>query len=263
MNKKKIYTYVGIAIVGVMMAAPTYAMRGQGIGNGNGQKGAQNMIDENGNGIPDGLDDFDGDGIINRDDDDYEKQYLNMQDADDDGVANRIDEDYEPAENGANRPETAGQKQMIQNREQLQNQDVDDMASEVQARVTNRNQNRVANQNDGMLAEKVRAMVQEQERLQENITDDIRVLQKQSGFKRVFMGADRDSVESAEDQLARYDERTRQLKVLSESTTDLEDKAFIDEQIELMESASSRLQKQIEDSSGGFSLFGWVLNLFN
>ncbi len=267
MNRKKIYTYAGVAAVGLMMAAPTYAMGGQGMGvaagggNGNGQKGVQNMIDEDNNGIPDGLDDSDGDGIINRDDDDYKKQYLNMQDADDDGVANSIDEDYTPVEDGTNRPGIVGQKQMIQNREQIQNQS-DDMASEIQNRVTNRNQNRV-NQNDGAFGERVHAIAQEQGRLQKGIADDIGTLQKQSGFKRMLMGVDKDSVESAEDQLARHNERIVQLKEISKSTTNLADKALIDEQVKLMEVTSSRLQKQIEDSSGGFSLFGWALNLFN
>lgn len=260
--------YVGVATMGLMATASVHAIGGQGMGvgagngSGNGQKGVQNMIDKDNNGIPDGQEDFDEDGIINRDDDDYEKQYLNMQDADDDGVANSIDEDYTPVEDGTNRPGIVGQKQMIQNREQIQNQS-DDMASEIQNRVTNRNQNRVANQNDGVFGEKVRAIAQEQERLQKGIADDISTLQKQSGFKRMFMGADRDSVESAEDQLVRHDERVVQLKAISETTTDLADKALIDKQIELMESASSRLQKQVADSSGGFSLFGWALNLFN
>ncbi len=259
--------YVGVAAMGVMATTSVQAIGGQGagggMGNGSGQRGIQNMIDEDGNGIADGLDDFDGDGIINRDDDDYEKQYINMQDTDEDGIANRIDEDYEPAENGINRSDTVGQKQMIQNREQIQQQDADDIASEIQNRVTNRNQNRVANQNDGVFGEKVRAIAQEQERLQKGIADDIATLQKQSGFKRMFVGANKANVQSAEDQLARHEERIVQLKDISASTTDLEDKSLIDEQIELMESAGSRLQKQIADSSGGFSLFGWAMNLFN
>ncbi len=264
MNKKKIYTYVGVAAVGLMMAAPTHAVGGQGIGsgsgNGNGQRGGQGMIDKNDNGIPDGMEDFDGDGVINRDDDDFDKEYINMKDTDEDGIANSVDEDYEPAEYGTNRPETAGQKQMTQNRAQAQQQDADG----AQVRATNRNQNRVMNQNNNPeIGEQIRTMIQAREQLQQEVADDVVQLQKQDGLGRFVVGVDQGVVEHAKWRINQYEEKIEQLKELSENTTNIEDKNLIDEQITQMESKNIQMQRLVEKNSEGFSLFGWVANIFN
>ena len=64
-------------------------------GTGNNAWVNSNIVDADWNGIADGQEDDDNDGILNKNDDDYEKTNENMTDADGDGIPNSEDEDYE------------------------------------------------------------------------------------------------------------------------------------------------------------------------
>jgi len=76
----------------------------------NDQSGSQgsNSVDLNNNGIPDGQEDSDDDGILNKDDEDYEKSYENIKDDDGDGIPNKDDEDYEKPLDGSHKPDNVG-----------------------------------------------------------------------------------------------------------------------------------------------------------
>ena len=78
-----------------------------GQGNGQGKNAQTNFVDTNNNGIADGQEDWDNDGILNKDDEDYEKSYTNMRDDDWDGIPNKDDEDYVRSQDGTNKPENA------------------------------------------------------------------------------------------------------------------------------------------------------------
>ena len=67
------------------------------------------------------------------------------------------------------------------------------------------------------------------------------------------MGADQNNIENAKIRLEQHKEHIVQLKELSKSTTDVEDKAIIDAQVKIMESVTIRLREQINENSGGFS----------
>jgi len=80
----------------VTAISSTYAMgNGQGTWSGS----TSNMIDTNYNQIADWQEDFDNDGILNKDDSDYVKTLDNMKDDDLDGVPNKDDSDYEKSSN--------------------------------------------------------------------------------------------------------------------------------------------------------------------
>ena len=91
-----------LALALASLGGAVQAAQGEETGNGTGagNQSAGNMIDTNDNGIPDGQEDFDGDGTINKDDSEYVKEYVNMQDADGDGVPNKDDEDYVAPQDG-------------------------------------------------------------------------------------------------------------------------------------------------------------------
>ncbi len=58
------------------------------------------IVDTNVNGIADWLEDYDSDWILNRDDTDFVKTYVNMRDDDWDWIANRDDTDYVRVQDG-------------------------------------------------------------------------------------------------------------------------------------------------------------------
>ncbi len=72
------------------------------MGNGQGQwqwtangEWSSQCLDANENEICDWQEDEDEDGILNKDEEDFEKQNMNMNDEDGDGVSNKDDEDFE------------------------------------------------------------------------------------------------------------------------------------------------------------------------
>lgn len=85
-----------------LYAGSVLAAQNQAIANtnGNGNQAAIKMVDSNDNGISDGQEDFDADGVINKDDTDFAKDYVNMQDTDGDGVSNKEDADYVAPKDG-------------------------------------------------------------------------------------------------------------------------------------------------------------------
>ena len=91
-----------LALALVSLGGAAQAVQGEGTGNGTepGSQSAQKMVDTNDNGIPDGQEDFDADGTINKDDSEYVRDYVNMQDADGDGIPNKDDEDYAAPQDG-------------------------------------------------------------------------------------------------------------------------------------------------------------------
>jgi len=101
MNKKNV-TISALALTLMIISSGGYlqASQGDGMGSGAGNQSAQKMVDKNTNGIPDGQEDFDQDGVLNKDNDDYVKDYVNMQDADGDGISNKDDSDYVAPQDG-------------------------------------------------------------------------------------------------------------------------------------------------------------------
>ncbi len=89
-NKKVIATLVAVALVSTSIL--NTASAGYWDWTWNGSKG--NFVDTNNNWIADGQEDWDNDGILNKDDEDFEKDNINMRDDDGDWIPNKDDEDY-------------------------------------------------------------------------------------------------------------------------------------------------------------------------
>jgi len=97
MNTNKILVSI-LAITAILFTSSVSAM-----GPRNGAWNANawtNFVDTNNNGIADGQEDWDNDGVLNKDDEDYQKAYVNMRDDDGDGIPNKDDEDYVKPQDG-------------------------------------------------------------------------------------------------------------------------------------------------------------------
>lgn len=107
-TNKILATLVAVTLVTVLWLSSTYAAQnGPWDGTWYNATMSDNSEDTNDNGIADGQEDWDNDGILNKDDEDYEKSYVNMQDDDGDGIPNSEDEDYvrDPAMDGTGNPD--------------------------------------------------------------------------------------------------------------------------------------------------------------
>jgi len=88
-----------LAIIAIIFTSSVSAM-GPRDGSGKNAGTNTNFVDTNNNGITDGQEDWDNDGVLNKDDEDYEKSNVNMQDDDGDWIPNKDDEDYVKPQDG-------------------------------------------------------------------------------------------------------------------------------------------------------------------
>jgi hypothetical protein len=269
-NKKNVLTVGAIILASVFVAQSSFA-QGNGSQMGAGAQGqGQNIVDNNGNGIADGLEDDDNDGILNRDDSDYVKSYVNMQDTDADGIANKIDTDYAPAADGTGRQVmTQGQQGEMVNgsgsgmENSEAGQGVGQGAPQNQensAQAMNRINNHY---NNPALGERVMAMNQEQVQNQNLIQEKLQIVSKRSGVAKFFAGPDYVALGDAENRLSQHEERISQLQTMSQQVVDPADKILLEEQIATMTQISTQLRTAINENEQGFSLFGWAFKLFN
>ena len=265
-NKKNMM--IAIAVLGIVSVTPSI-VSAMGPGGGNSGRMGQNMMNEDG--VPIGLQDDDGDGIINRDDEDFEKPMLNARDNDEDGVPNRLDEDYAPAKDGTGRPDDvpqgAGQmKQMNSGAQQRMNTPAQaKQAQETKNQVRQNVRNRAMETNGGnsQMRTQLRTMTQDREQIQQEIADDVAELQKQSKIKKMFVGANSEIVKDAQNKLNAYEQKINTLEQMSENATNPEDKAAIEAQIQQMQTMHAQMEDLVAQNSEGFSLFDWMKSLFN
>lgn len=276
MNQKKYIITVSMIIgLGVLGTQSSWAQGSIGQGNGGmqGQGRGQNMIDVNKNGIPDGQEDADGDGVLNRDDSDYAKTNANMRDADSDGVSNHDDADYAPVQDGSGRltnnaPQGAqagagqGQQGIHEPGTGLANPELKE-SRQGTGQGVNVEQKGFRYKNPE-LESRVAAMQQEQVVAQNLIQKNLQVAGERSELAKFFMGPDYKSLNEVQNRLVQHEEKIQQLRNIETQTTDAADKLLLNEQIKNMEQVSTQLKTALADGNNNvFSLFGWAFKLFN
>ncbi len=226
-------------------------------GSGSGQNVAQNMVDSNNNGIADGQEDFDGDGILNRDDEDYERNYVNMKDYDGDGIPNKNDEDYKRPLNGSGRPEVVGRGNVNRSETVGSGQN---LQQRINSDGSRSQQNRVRMNNTG-IGQQVREILQQEDQVQEDLIQDVEQIRQTSGFRQFFFGANRDVVNSAEIKLEQREQKVEDLKSMLSEIDDPELQNTLGKQIAQMEEVTDTLQQEVRKGQGG--ILNWFANLFN
>jgi hypothetical protein len=265
-NKKKTLALSAVILTSMFVAQSSLA---QGTGNQMGagaQDQGKNMVDNNGNNIADGLEDADNDGILNRDDSDYVKSYVNMQDTDADGIANKVDDDYAPPADGTGR-QVMTQEQQGQDVNKADSGRINPVVGQGMQQNQNNSapaMNRINNRyNNPELGNRVMAINQEQAQDQNLIQEKIQLANKRNGVTKFFAGPDYSALGDAEERLVKQEERITQLETLSQQTFDPTDKALLEDQIATIKQVNTQLRATISENEKGFSLFGWAFKLFN
>lgn len=157
-------------------------------------------------------------------------------------------------------------RQLIQQRQQAMNQEMNSMGKDEQKVYQNQNVVRLAvhsllamenltggiGKNISQIAREFNNSVQATIRAEERI-------QTRSAFSRFFMGGDKKSAEEIEAELNRNRQRTEQLNQLRvECQCDEEIKAMMQEQIQNMEQEQTRLQQVAQNEKKSKGLFGWL-----
>lgn len=256
-----------IILLAIFISQDCLAQGGGGRMDGSGSGyGGSNMMDENNNGIGDGLEDADGDGIINKEDADFDRKYINMRDADADRTANREDADYVPARDGSGNQVDAqvnSQDQMMQ--ESINSSESREIVSEDDQAMpgqegADRNRNQYGNMG---LEERARNMAQAQLDSQTSVEKSLETVGARSGLIRFFIGPDYAILQNVENQLAQHEERLDELRAMALQARNENDKILLETQIKNMEKVGVQLQTALRRDMDSFSLFGWAFKLFN
>jgi DNA-binding Lrp family transcriptional regulator len=125
-----------------------------------------------------------------------------------------------------------------------------------------RNLLNIADRSAGIGAE-VRVIAREQENSSTSTVEAIAKVEERGGFKRFLIGSDYRNLGAIRSEVARTGERLERLSALASSTTNVQVRADLTAQIELLEEDRTRVSTFVEDHEDRFSVFGWFVKIFN
>ncbi len=120
--------------------------------------------------------------------------------------------------------------------------------------------NRVENQGIG---DQIRTIAQTQAKNQDKINQSIDKAEKRTGFAKFFIGDNYKELKVAKQSMQENQEKIRELKTLMDQVGTDADKFVIANQIMTLQEQNLATRDQIEETDGGFSLFGWINRWFN
>ncbi|MFA6131694.1 MAG: hypothetical protein WC702_01320 [Patescibacteria group bacterium] len=119
----------------------------------------------------------------------------------------------------------------------------------------------VTEQTDG-IGEQIRVMAQAQNQNHEQAEDGLEKIQQRSGIIQFFLGPNYGEVKRTGELLEENQNRLEEMSQLMSQVTNQSDKQNLIEQIGLLETTNEELSEAVEESSKGFSLFGWLIKIF-
>ncbi|MFH1129547.1 MAG: hypothetical protein V1686_02315 [Patescibacteria group bacterium] len=118
------------------------------------------------------------------------------------------------------------------------------------------------NQGDGIGAQ-VRTIAQEQNQVREKIADEIESIQERNKIKTFLFGSNYKNLGALRSEMVQTRNRLEKLTGLMEQTTDEIDKTELQNQIQIMEQERLNIENFVKTNESRFSLFGWLVKLFN
>jgi len=124
---------------------------------------------------------------------------------------------------------------------------------------------RVANR-DGGAGEQVRVIAQQQNESEASTTAAIEQIDKRSNIKTFLFGSDYKNLGALRSEMVQTRNRIDQLTRLAERTQNASstiDTTEIKNQIQTLEAVQTKVENFVKAQEGKFSLFGWLVKLFN
>src|SRR4030042_2005937 len=121
----------------------------------------------------------------------------------------------------------------------------------------------VADREEGGIGEQVRVIAQEQEQSQEETADQIESIEKRNKVKTFLIGTNYKNIGAFRSEMVQVRNRIEKLTRLMEQAENEEDKTALQEQIQTMEQEATSIEAFLKANEDKFSLFGWVVKLFN
>ena len=122
---------------------------------------------------------------------------------------------------------------------------------------------KVADREKGGIGEQVRVVAQQQNQAVASTTAAMEKIQTRSKVKTFFIGTDYKNVGQLRSEMAQTQSRIEQLTRLTEQAKNAADKTTLQTQIQTMEQEQSKIETFLKANESKFSLFGWLVKLFN
>ena len=121
----------------------------------------------------------------------------------------------------------------------------------------------VAEREKGGIGEQVRVVAQEQARVQEKVADQIEAIEKRNKIKTFLIGTDYKNIGALRSEMVQLRNRIQQINQVMEQVKNEEDRTELMNQIQAMEQEMTNIAAFIKANESKFSLFGWLVKLFN
>ncbi|OGZ18718.1 MAG: hypothetical protein A2175_00315 [Candidatus Nealsonbacteria bacterium RBG_13_42_11] len=116
---------------------------------------------------------------------------------------------------------------------------------------------------EGGIGEQVRTIAQQQNQSASTTIQAMEKVQTRSRVKTFFFGSDYKNLGSLRSEMVQTENRLEQLNVVMENVQNEGDKTEIQSQIQTLEQEQIKIENFIKAQEGKFSLFGWLVKLFN
>lgn len=138
-------------------------------------------------------------------------------------------------------------------------------AEEHRSAVANFVQNllKVASSTEGGIGQQVRVIAQQQNDSEATTTQAIEKVQSRNKIKTFLFGSDYKNLGALRSEIVTTQNRINQLNRLLPNIQNATDTAEIQNQIQTLEQEQTKINNFIQTQESKFSLFGWLLKLFN
>jgi hypothetical protein len=116
---------------------------------------------------------------------------------------------------------------------------------------------------EGGIGEQVRTIAQQQNQSVSTTIQAMEKVQTRNRVKTFFFGSDYKNLGSLRNEMTQTETRLEQLNKVMENVQNEGDKAEIQNQIQTLEQEQIKIENFIKVQEGKFSLFGWLVKLFN
>ena len=116
---------------------------------------------------------------------------------------------------------------------------------------------------EGGIGQQVRVIAQQQNQSASTTIQAMEKVQTRSKIKTFFFGSDYKNLGTLRSEMVQTRNRLEQLNRLMEKVQDEGDKTELQNQIQTLEQEQTKIESFIKAEEGKFSLFGWLVKLFN
>lgn len=166
-------------------------------------------------------------------------------------------QETEPLQNQEQNGLLEGEQNQIRTQEQTSSQNHGSVVSNFVENLLE-----VADREQG-IGQQVRVIAQEQNQSADRVVQAMEKIQTRSQVKTFFFGSDYKNLGNLRSETVQTRNRLEQLNRLMEQTQNEGDKTEIQNQAQTLEQEQTKIENFIRAQEGKFSLFGWLIKLFN